>query len=324
VYSLGVVAYQLLTGQIPFRGDSAFDALFRAATEPTPPLRSHDPSVPPAVEELVLRMLAKDPQQRFADMNELYREVAGIDEHGCPRVGPVTVTGPQPVAEDSGAGLLPSPADTAVSGVAPGTMTIRTLDVLPSRVGRSRRASRGLIAASIGGLALAGMLAAAVPGFDSDPPAVADTSIAAAPDPAPPTLAPASTPTPTPSMVSTSPEPTTVEPDAVIEIEDEPEPAKSVAPRISRARGPDPAAAPRPAPPPTDAEVRRRIERRARSRCKAQLAGAPLTVTFGIGHRGEVLAPRGDRPGAATACVIELLKSSRFATGKMRKEALSV
>jgi hypothetical protein len=87
----------MLTGRQPFTGDSAFDILFHAATEPVPPM----PEVPAAVEAVVHRMLAKDPRDRFDDMAALYREVAAIDAAGH-RDDDTLVTGPLPVVEERG------------------------------------------------------------------------------------------------------------------------------------------------------------------------------------------------------------------------------
>jgi serine/threonine protein kinase len=68
IYSLGVVAYRMLTGRVPFTGATAFQVLHAACFEPVPPLRGYAPDVPPAVEALVLQMLAKAPEDRPPSM----------------------------------------------------------------------------------------------------------------------------------------------------------------------------------------------------------------------------------------------------------------
>lgn len=66
-YSLGVVAYEWLCGVRPFEG--ARWAVIQKHMFATPlPLQTHNPDVPVAVEEIVLKALAKDPRQRFADV----------------------------------------------------------------------------------------------------------------------------------------------------------------------------------------------------------------------------------------------------------------
>jgi tRNA A-37 threonylcarbamoyl transferase component Bud32 len=62
IYSLGVVAYQCLTGQLPFAGDSPLQIALRHAQDEPPPLPE---DVPPAVREVVERAMAKDPAARW-------------------------------------------------------------------------------------------------------------------------------------------------------------------------------------------------------------------------------------------------------------------
>ncbi len=66
-YSLAVVAYEWLTGTVPFDG-SLLEVATKHVFTPPPPLRARVPTLPPAVEQVVLTALAKDPQQRFASI----------------------------------------------------------------------------------------------------------------------------------------------------------------------------------------------------------------------------------------------------------------
>jgi hypothetical protein len=81
LYSIGVVLYELLTGRVPFDGESAVTiALKHVAEEPVPPGQLN-PAVPPALEAVVMRAMAKDPAQRFQDADSfifaLQRAMAG-------------------------------------------------------------------------------------------------------------------------------------------------------------------------------------------------------------------------------------------------------
>jgi serine/threonine protein kinase len=68
-YALGVVAYQLLAGRPPFEGE--IGELTRAHLYEQPPsLRALNPAVPPAVEAVILRALAKDPAQRYPSVRQ--------------------------------------------------------------------------------------------------------------------------------------------------------------------------------------------------------------------------------------------------------------
>jgi eukaryotic-like serine/threonine-protein kinase len=68
-YSLGIVAYQMLCGRVPFIGGT-FEIMKGHTTEPVPPMRDFAPDVPARVESAILRMLAKKPSDRFASFGE--------------------------------------------------------------------------------------------------------------------------------------------------------------------------------------------------------------------------------------------------------------
>lgn len=86
VYSLGVVAYRMLTGNLPFTGETSFEVMRRACMDPVPSLRERVPDLPVEVEALVLEMLAKEPGKRPTDMGvvrerlrTLGRETLGVE-----------------------------------------------------------------------------------------------------------------------------------------------------------------------------------------------------------------------------------------------------
>lgn len=68
IYALGVLAYRMLAGRLPFSGATSIHVLHNACFEPVPSLRDYAPDVPLAVEALVLQTLAKTPDERPPDM----------------------------------------------------------------------------------------------------------------------------------------------------------------------------------------------------------------------------------------------------------------
>ncbi len=69
-YALGIVVYEWLCGQPPFRGTDAFEIAFQHVEKPLPTLHLLLPGVPPAVEQVVQRALTKNPAERFPSVQD--------------------------------------------------------------------------------------------------------------------------------------------------------------------------------------------------------------------------------------------------------------
>lgn len=73
VYSLGLIAYEMLTGQLPFISDDSGElARLHRDALPTPPRRIN-PNIPPALESILLKVLAKEPSARYRTADQLGR-----------------------------------------------------------------------------------------------------------------------------------------------------------------------------------------------------------------------------------------------------------
>jgi len=87
VYSLGIVMYEMFAGKVPFDRATSLNILMAQVNEPPPPLRTINPGsqASPLMEELIAKCMAKDPDQRFASMNDVLLALK--------RLGGLTATG---------------------------------------------------------------------------------------------------------------------------------------------------------------------------------------------------------------------------------------
>ncbi len=75
VYSIGVILYEMLTGRVPFDGDSTIQIVFKHMHEPPQPFREIPRDVPDSLAEVVMRALEKDPDKRQASAAQLGDEL---------------------------------------------------------------------------------------------------------------------------------------------------------------------------------------------------------------------------------------------------------
>ncbi|MFD9356277.1 protein kinase [Streptomyces sp. NPDC060031] len=94
LYALGVLLYELLSGNVPFAGSTALGVLHRHLYEPPLPVRRLRPEIPHQLEAVLLHLLAKDPQDRPASAQEVYEALTPLlPQQGTP-AGPLDPTRP--------------------------------------------------------------------------------------------------------------------------------------------------------------------------------------------------------------------------------------
>ena len=81
IYSLGVVMYEMLAGHPPFDGTSMPEIARQHLNNQPPPLTEFRPDVPRGLEKVVMRCLEKDPEERYASMDELLGALTGLGLH---------------------------------------------------------------------------------------------------------------------------------------------------------------------------------------------------------------------------------------------------
>ncbi len=121
LYAMGVLLHELLSGDVPFSGSTALGVLHRHLYEPPVPVRRLRPEVPEALEALVLRLLAKDPQHRPASAQEVYEHLALLlPARGTPTGAPLDPTRPflRPHAPWPDRARTPAPQPAPVTPVA--------------------------------------------------------------------------------------------------------------------------------------------------------------------------------------------------------------
>ena len=82
LYALGVVAYEMLAGEPPFRGRSAQQVMAAHATQEPEPLERRRSRVPPSLSIIVRRLLQKNPADRLQSAEEVLRDLAVVDSSG--------------------------------------------------------------------------------------------------------------------------------------------------------------------------------------------------------------------------------------------------
>jgi serine/threonine protein kinase len=106
VYALGVILFEMVTGQLPFSASSS-EALARMHLKNAPPMpRQLNPEIPPALEQIILKVLAKEPAARYRTADQLGRVLMTFAPHSAASLPPANL----PISGDISAPEAPTTA----------------------------------------------------------------------------------------------------------------------------------------------------------------------------------------------------------------------
>jgi eukaryotic-like serine/threonine-protein kinase len=154
IYSVGVILYELLTGVVPFEGETAVAIAFKQVSAAPRPPSELNPALPPSLDAVVLRALAKDPIERYADDDELIAALQ-VEREALPSYVPADGHYPEPLAQ-------PYEPATGIMFAAPGGVGIYQEDYPPAEDEQRRRRNRWVLWTVLATLLIAAAAVAAV------------------------------------------------------------------------------------------------------------------------------------------------------------------
>ncbi len=75
IYSMGIVMYELLTGELPFKGDNAVEIALKHLKEPLPDIKEKCPNIPNSIINIIKKSTAKNPKNRYPDARSMYEDL---------------------------------------------------------------------------------------------------------------------------------------------------------------------------------------------------------------------------------------------------------
>ena len=75
IYSMGIIFYELLTGELPFKGDSAVEIALKQMKEPLPDVHKLNNDIPQSIENIILKATAKNPKNRYDDAKGMHNDL---------------------------------------------------------------------------------------------------------------------------------------------------------------------------------------------------------------------------------------------------------
>ncbi|MCC7445804.1 MAG: serine/threonine protein kinase [Anaerolineae bacterium] len=142
IYALGIMLYEMLTGEQPFKGDTPFVLMYKHFDEQPPHLRAINTTLPPGIDQIVQRALAKNQEDRFASADQLADALNAVVSGGAVSVQPMSTLPLTPAAEEAvtvmGETSLPQPTrkPSAPDPESPPTTPAAAPIIAPTQVNR--------------------------------------------------------------------------------------------------------------------------------------------------------------------------------------------
>jgi len=174
VYQCGVILYEMITGEIPFIADNAIAVIMLHITQPAPSARLRNPRCPEALDSVIAKAMAKDPERRFSNARAMRQALKLI--------APDQVTPTANVAWRSPPRSLVAPKPGAAPGIAATRQDTSTLDPPAARPGPAVKARWLPVAAAVGvAVALAAVVVWRFPRAEAPAPVAPSRPLAAPP-----------------------------------------------------------------------------------------------------------------------------------------------
>ncbi|MBE6124761.1 MAG: Stk1 family PASTA domain-containing Ser/Thr kinase [Erysipelotrichaceae bacterium] len=99
IYSLGIVFFEMLTGDVPFHADTAVQIALKHMHDDIPSVRAFNPNIPQSVENIILRATAKEPEQRYSSADSMYDDLITCLDFSRSHEAKVVINNPHKEAE---------------------------------------------------------------------------------------------------------------------------------------------------------------------------------------------------------------------------------
>jgi serine/threonine protein kinase len=98
IYALGILGYEMIAGESPFKGDSIYDTMWKRIKYDPPPPSHIRPECPPSLDAIILKAMARTPEDRFQTAQAMYDMLVNLEggEAGNDRTSPLLAVTPDP------------------------------------------------------------------------------------------------------------------------------------------------------------------------------------------------------------------------------------